>query len=78
MLPLDAKVQPGNLIMTSGLGGRFPPNILVGQVVSTRKLAYALFQEASVQPVVDFRRLEIVLVIVNFQPVNISPLMEQP
>ena len=78
MLPLNAKVEPGNLIMTSGLGGRFPPNILVGQVVSTRKLAYALFQEASVQPVVDFRRLEIVLVIVNFRPVDIAPLTEQP
>ncbi len=78
MLPLDADVQPGNLVLTSGLGGRFPADILVGQVVSTRKLAYALFQEAAVQPVVDFNRLDIVLVIVNFQPVDITPLLESP
>ncbi|HIQ08746.1 MAG TPA: rod shape-determining protein MreC [Anaerolineaceae bacterium] len=78
MLPLDAKVQPGNLVLTSGLGGRFPADLLVGQVVSTRKQAFALFQEAAVQPVVDFARLDIVLIIVNFQPVDITPLMEQP
>ncbi len=78
MVPLNAKVEPGNLVMTSGLGGRFPPDILIGQVVSTRKLAYALFQEAAVQPVVDFNRLDIVLVIVDFQPVDITPLLEQP
>lgn len=78
MLPLDAKVQPGNLVLTSGLGGRFPADLLVGQVVSTRKQPFALFQEAAVQPVVDFTRLDIVLIIVNFQPVDITPLMEQP
>jgi len=78
MLPLDANVQPGNLVLTSGLGGRFPADLLVGQVVSTRKQAFALFQEAAVQPVVDFARLDIVLIIVNFQPVDITPLMEQP
>lgn len=78
MLPLDANVQPGNLVLTSGLGGRFPADLLVGQVVSTRKQAFALFQEAAVQPVVDFGRLDIVLIIVNFQPVDITPLMEQP
>ncbi len=78
MLPLDAKVEPGNLVLTSGLGGRFPADILVGQVVSTRKQAFALFQEAAVQPVVDFGRLDIVLIIVNFQPVDLTPLLEQP
>ena len=75
MVPLDAKIQPGDLVLTSGLGGRFPPNILAGQIVSVRKLSYALFQEAAVQPVVDFNRLQIVLVIVNFRPVDITPLI---
>ncbi len=76
MVPLSAKLNNGDLVLTSGLGGRYPPNILVGQVVSVRKLAYALFQEAAVQPVTDFRQLQIVLVIVNFRPVDITPLMK--
>jgi hypothetical protein len=34
-----------------------------------------LFQQASVQPVVDFSQLEIVLIITNFRPVDTSPLV---
>lgn len=75
LIPQEAALEPGNLILTSGLGGLYPPNVLVGQVASVRSSATALFQEAAVQPVVDFSRIEIVLVILNFQPVDIGPLI---
>jgi rod shape-determining protein MreC len=75
MLSQDAKIQTGDVVLTSGLGGEYPPDLLVGQVSNVRKRESDLFQEASVQPVVDFTRLEIVLVIVNFRPVDISPLL---
>jgi rod shape-determining protein MreC len=74
-IPQEARVEPGNLVLTSGLGGNFPPNILIGQVTSVRSQDYDLFQSASVQPVVDFEHLEIVLIITNFQPIDISPLI---
>ena len=77
LIPQEAEVQPGDLILTSGLGGGYPPNIIVGQVASVRTQATALFQQAAVHPVVDFSRLEIVLVIVNFKPVDISPLIPE-
>lgn len=77
LVPQEAGVEPGNLILTSGLGGLYPPNILVGQVASVRSSATALFQQAAVQPVVDFSRIEIVLVIVNFQPIDITPLLPE-
>jgi len=44
-------------------------------VVTVRSEAFALFQSASIQPAVDFSQLEIVLIITNFQPVDISPLI---
>ncbi|KAA3648847.1 MAG: rod shape-determining protein MreC [Chloroflexi bacterium] len=78
LIPQDAEIQPGDLILTSGLGGNYPANILVGQIASVRQQATALFQTASVQPVVDFERIEIVLIIVNFQPIDISPLIPEP
>jgi len=78
MISQDAAVEAGDLILTSGLGGGYPPDLIVGQVVNTRKLDYELFQQASVQPAVDFSRLEIVLVITNFRPVDISPLVPAP
>jgi rod shape-determining protein MreC len=78
MIPQDANVQVGELVLTSGLGGNYPANILIGQLTSVRRKETDLFQSAAVQPVVDFARLQIVLVIVNFRPVDISPLIPTP
>jgi rod shape-determining protein MreC len=75
LIPQDVNVQPGDLVLTSGLGGGYPPDLIIGQVVNVRSRDFDLFQQATVQPVVDFNRLEIVLVIVNFKPVDISPLV---
>lgn len=77
-IPQDANVQTGDLILTSGLGGNYPANILIGQISGVRQRPVELFQSATVQPVVDFSQLEIVLVIVNFRPVNIAPLIPTP
>jgi rod shape-determining protein MreC len=74
-IPQEAKVNPGDLVLTSGFGGNYPPNILIGQVTSLRIQDFDLFQSGSVQPVVDFEQLEIVLVISNFQPIEIEPLL---
>ncbi len=77
-IPLDTSVQPGDLVLTSGLGGSYPANIVVGQITSVRSRPFDLFQSASVQPVADFSQLDIVLVITNFRPVDISPLIPTP
>ena len=78
MIPQDANIQVGDVVLTSGLGGDYPANILVGQVVSVRKLQSELFQQAAIQPNVDFNRLQFVLVITNFKPVDIAPLIGTP
>lgn len=78
MIPPEAKLRPGQIILTSGLGGTYPSNLLVGQVATVRKLETALFQSASIQPVVDFVNLRAVLVVTNFKPVDLSPLTQQP
>lgn len=78
MIPQDVVVESGDLLLTSGLGGSYPSDIVVGQVVGLRKRENALFQSASVQPAVDFADLQAVLVIVNFRPVDIAPLISTP
>ena len=78
LIPQDANVQNGDLVLTSGLGGSYPPDLIVGQVVDVQKREYDLFQHATVQPVVDFNGLQIVLVIINFKPVDIAPLEPVP
>jgi len=78
MLPKDAAVNPGDLVLTSGLGGDYPPEVVIGQVLATRMQENGLFQSASVQPAVDFANMRAVLVILNFRPVDISPLIPTP
>ena len=78
LIPQDAVVETGDLVLTSGLGGGYPSDLIVGQVVNVRSRDFDLFQQATIQPVVDFNRLQIVLVIVNFKPVDISPLLPSP
>lgn len=78
MINQNANIQPGDLVMTSGLGGNYPANIVIGQVVTIRNEASSLFQTASVQAAVDFSQLEIVLIITNFQSIDISPLIPNP
>ena len=74
-IPQAAAVNSGDLVLTSGYGGNYPPNILIGQVTGVRSQDFDLFQSGSVQPVVDFEQLEIVLVITNFQPIEVEPLL---
>jgi rod shape-determining protein MreC len=74
----NVSLSSGEILLTSGLGGNFPYDILVGQVLETFKNENELLQSASVQPVVDFSALRAVLVITNFSSINISPLMPTP
>jgi rod shape-determining protein MreC len=78
MIPLEQVVEPGDVVLTSGLGGNFPPNVFVGQVLSTQRRDNALFQTATVQPIVDFESISAVLVVNNFQAVDITPLIPEP
>jgi rod shape-determining protein MreC len=78
LIPQETAVEAGDLVLTSGLGGGYPPDLIVGQVINIRTRDFDLFQQATVQPVVDFNRLQIVLVIVNFTPVDIAPLFPNP
>ena len=76
-IPQGAIFSIGEVVLTSGLGGRFPKGIPIGQVVEIRQRDIDVFQQAVVRPTVDFRRLELVLVVMNFDPLeNIPDLLE--
>ncbi len=61
-------VIPGNRIITSGLGGQFPKNLLIGEVGTIRSSESDLFRSASVFPVVDLRNLHFVFVVKPISP----------
>jgi len=72
LIPLEASVEVGDVVLTSGLGGNFPPDIVIGQVTSVRQFEFELNQEAEVRSLVSFDTLEFVLVVTNFVPIDIS------
>jgi rod shape-determining protein MreC len=74
----DVILETGDILLTSGLGGVYPPDLLVGQILNVRKRDSDIFQQATVQPVVDFSTLKIVLIVTDFRPVDISPLIPVP
>lgn len=73
----EASVSQGDLVLTSGLGGTFPANIVIGQVTSVQRQQADLFQVAEVRPTVDFDDLYIVSVVTAFDPVDTSIFQEE-
>ncbi|GAB4410585.1 MAG: rod shape-determining protein MreC [Anaerolineae bacterium] len=69
-IPQDAKVNPGDIVLTSGLGGNFPDKLVIGQVTEVVKRDQDMFQTARIRPTVDFGKLETMLIITSFQPID--------
>lgn len=65
-----ADVKEGDMIVTSGIGGRHPPGELIGQVVEVESSPQALFKSVRVEPLADLSRLEDVLVLQSFLPIG--------
>jgi len=71
-IPQQVTVNVGDIILTSGLGATFPKRLVIGQVTAVHKRDIEMFQQAEIKPTVDFERLEIVLVITNFEPIEMA------
>ncbi|NLM39078.1 MAG: rod shape-determining protein MreC [Firmicutes bacterium] len=64
-LDRDTTVEPGDVILTSGLSRLFPKRIPIGEVVSVEPANYNLSFTAQVRPFVDFSRLSLVFVVLQ-------------
>ena len=58
-------IQPGDILISSGLGGIFPKGVSVGTVSKVNRKPFGITQEVEVRPSVDFSKLEEVLVVLN-------------
>jgi len=66
-LPPLSPVKPGDPVVTSGLTGDFPRGLQIGWIQEVTKADTDLFQLGKINPIVDFSKLEGVLVITSFQ-----------
>ncbi len=66
------QVDVGDLLVTSGVGCRFPKGIAVARVIRVTKRDFGIYQEVDAEPTVDFSRLEDVLIVMT-DPKDCAP-----
>jgi rod shape-determining protein MreC len=71
------EVEVGDLLVTSGVGRRFPKGIPVGTVTQVVRRDFGIYQQVYATPAVDFSRLEEVL-IVTTPPADEAPPSREP
>lgn len=64
-VPRQARVQEGDKVITSGIGGIFPKSLYIGDVVAVKENGAQLFKEIKLKPRIDLSKLEYVLVTKN-------------
>lgn len=62
-LPQTAAISPGDLLVSSGLGGRYPAGLPVGRVHQVKEVPGEGFHQVKVKPVANLNRDRLVLVI---------------
>ncbi len=77
-IDLSTPIEVGELVFTSGLGGKFPPDLVVGRVIDVERNEADLFQRAIVQPATDFTSLETLFVITDFQQIDTEIFEQAP
>lgn len=80
-IPHEQRVEPDDVVLTSGLGGGFPKGIVLGTVESVQRSDVNPWQEAVIKSTVDVSQIEFVFVIRSFvpaEPVSATPPPEAP
>lgn len=60
-------VRPGDVVVTSGMGGVFPPELILGTVAHVDTRHRSLFQDVTLEPAVDASRLGEVFIVAGVE-----------
>lgn len=71
----DADVKKSEVLITSGLDGKYPKGIPVARVLSVAPSDYTQFMAVYAEPLVDLQHLEEVLLL---EPTGIVPAVDEP
>mgnify|MGYP001347560561 CR=1 FL=1 len=63
-IPQLEKIAGGDLVMTSGLDGEIPRGLVIGRVAQVKNESNEVWQEATIEPVLNFNNLTVVSVII--------------
>jgi rod shape-determining protein MreC len=68
----DSGVKEGDTVITSGLGGAYPPGLVIGKVTGVSGQRQEIFRSVTVEPLASLSRLETVLVMTSYVPVQLT------
>lgn len=66
LIPQGKEIKIGDQIITTALGGNFPPGLLVGEIKEIKKSDVTPFQEAKIKPAFEIEDLDFLFIITNF------------
>ena len=69
-LPADCRILIGDLVVTSGLGGYYPSDLVIGKVEELRLDAAGAAEQAVIAPAADVQHLTDVFIIKSFDIVS--------
>lgn len=61
-VPQSDNVARGDIVVTSGLGGDIPKGLIIGKVDEVQKVSGSIFQSVTLQPMIEFTRIERVMI----------------
>jgi len=76
-VPHNADIREGDLLVTSGLGGRFPVGYPVGKVVSVNSLQGQSFANINVEPAAKLSTSREVLLVLAAEPMAITDSVDE-
>jgi rod shape-determining protein MreC len=68
----DSAVKEGDTVVTSGVGGSYPPGLVIGRVTGVSGQPQEIFRSVTVEPLASLARLETVLVMTSFAPTRLT------
>ena len=66
LIPKDQQIKPGDLVVSSGLDGVYAPGLPIGRIKKVININSSIYQQAVVEPLVEYGQLNEVLVIEGF------------
>lgn len=63
-LSVDSGMKKDDIIVTSGLGGKYPSGIRIGKVLSVHEDKGKVMKSAIIEPYVDFSKIEEVVIVI--------------
>lgn len=64
--PNDAEIFFGDLFVTAGYGGVYPPDLLIGKVINVQKQNFSIYQRIKLKPVLDLSKTTYVFIILDY------------